>query len=232
MTRILFCLLLVFSAPAPGAAADTRLLGGDTTGATLEWTLPDYRVVAQEAPPYFTIEIDGLSGTGEAGDPRLPATGTLMALPPGTTPVVTVLDSAFDALPGLRIAPVPSLEVPADPATGTPARTRLVESGVYRRDAFFPPSIATIGFTGELRGQPVAQLRLHPVQTNPVTGEVRVYTRIRVAVTFAPVTASPAAGALSKPSAHGAGPHRPVPASPAFREIMRRSIINLSTVGD
>jgi hypothetical protein len=247
ITRIALSCLLLLAAPAWGAAADIRFLGGDLTGATVELTLPEYRLHALDAPssrivatgnvlPYTTIAIPDLTAEGAAGDPRLPAVGTLLGLPAGTRAVVSVIDTDSVSVPAVRIAPLPTLEVPADPLTGAPARTALLESDVYRKNTLFPAQIATIGFSGGLRGQPVAQVLLHPVQTNPVTGELMVHTRIRVQVSFVPVEPAThpaaAAGVRAKASAPAAGRREAAPTPPAFRELMRRSLLNFSAFGD
>lgn len=228
MIRIALSCLLLLAAPALGVAGEIRLLGANPAGVTVEVAVPAYRLApVEDAPssPYTRIEIDSLSAGGGAGDPQLPGTGTLLAVPEGTVPVVVDVQTDTEVLSGPRIAPVPSVEVPADPLTGTPARTALVESPVYTTDALFPARVAEIGAVGDLRGQPVAQLRLNPVQTNPVTGETRVHTRIRVTVAFQ--GDGNGAAASAKPGARRRS--RPVP--PAFGGLMRRAVINPPRTG-
>lgn len=54
----------------------------------------------------------------------------------------------------------------------------------YARSAWWPATPATVGAVDDLRDQVATRLQLFPIQVNPVTGEVRHYTRLRVEATY------------------------------------------------
>jgi len=54
----------------------------------------------------------------------------------------------------------------------------------YQQDAFIPSVVAELVSTGNLRSQPFAELRFNPLQYNPVSGEVRYYSRILIELQF------------------------------------------------
>ncbi len=54
----------------------------------------------------------------------------------------------------------------------------------YLTDQFSPAEPAQLASTGFVRSQRVASLRFQPFQYNPVTGELRYYSRIRLRLSF------------------------------------------------
>ncbi len=54
----------------------------------------------------------------------------------------------------------------------------------YQLDAFTPSAAAELVSTGSLRSQRFAQLRLNPLQYNPVSGEIRYARRLLVELRF------------------------------------------------
>lgn len=196
--------VLLASGIACAEGSGFAVLSSDADRVVLEFTLPDVRVEASDAGPYYVrLEAPGLTVRGAPRAPLLPATAALLAAPADRVPDVTVLEADYRTLAHLRVAPAPVLTAPADPTTGAEARYALVEGTAYGDDAFLPGPLASPGFVGAMRDRPVAQVLLFPVQYNPVRGEVRVYHRIRVLVRFVD---APAAGARAKPGGAGTVP--------------------------
>ena len=86
----------------------------------------------------------------------------------------------FDVCP----APRPALELDAsgEIAYGGMETVRTLEA--YAAYGFVPGSPAEVDSTGFIRSQRVAQVRFQPIQYNPVSGELRLYTRIVVRLAF------------------------------------------------
>lgn len=209
-----------------------HLLEADGSGATLELTVAVHTVVPlpEAGESYQLIDIPGMEPRGETGTPQLPATGTLVGLPDGMHMVATVVDAEYQEVRDIRIPPIPSLRIPADPAAGVAAEHGYAESASYRANRLLPGPLTSVGFTGALRGLPVAQLLFHPVQFNPATGTARVYHRIRVDVRFVPDT--PPASALAKAGGPDAQGRRAGAAGGRFGPIMQQAVINYHAVGD
>ncbi len=58
------------------------------------------------------------------------------------------------------------------------------DNTVYDMDSFIPSEIAEVGIVGLMRRQSVVQLKFYPIQFNPVSGVLRIHSRIRVKVSF------------------------------------------------
>lgn len=108
------------------------------------------------------ISMTGLTAYRQPGQLSLPFKTELLAIPTDASVSVQVLHADYHD-------EVVSLIAPTD--------TNSLSS------AFYPPAIADIGFTGKLRGLPVAQLRIFPVQYEADLQVLRVYEAITVQVT-------------------------------------------------
>ena len=87
----------------------------------------------------------------------------------------------------------------------------------------------SIGFQGQLRNQPVAQVLFHPMQVNPVTRMLRVYQWLRVRVEFGrPLNpADNGEASIQVLSVKGVDDNGHDP----FAGLMRRSLINADQAG-
>jgi uncharacterized repeat protein (TIGR01451 family) len=171
--------------PEPGL----RLLRSDETGVTLELWTPAVEVEQgmAESGPCDRVTVAGYAASDAAGWPALPLRGSMLGVPPGVELRLTVVEAEDIVLAGAySVCPVPHPIVDQDPAVTVRYRGMAFrrDEEAYGRDAFYPPSVAEIASTGFVRGQRVAQLRLHPLQYNPVTGQLRRYRRIRVRLDF------------------------------------------------
>lgn len=171
--------------PTPGA----QLLAADDRGITLELRTPDYTLTEQPldggvcqqlaAPDYATSDV--------AGAPALPVRGAMVGIPADVNVTLTVLEVERTRLPGVyALCPVPTPIVDFSPE-GLPdyqgyAATR--DAVVYSRNVLTPTTAAVLVETGFIRSQRFAQVQFHPFQYNPVTGELRQLTRIRVRLNF------------------------------------------------
>ncbi|MCS7282609.1 MAG: C25 family cysteine peptidase [Anaerolineae bacterium] len=154
---------------------------GEGRRVPLEWTAPP---VEFRSWPDGSVEI--VAGNYEVdarpGAPRLPFTSTLIAIPPGTTPLLRILSAEAVTLP-LRgpVAITPRTEggplnpagfslgpalAPADPLPSPSAPVLLEEMGT-------------------LRGVRLARVAFYPAV--PEEGHLRVYRRVRAEVVFVPL---------------------------------------------
>lgn len=180
--------------PAAAAGQPGRplaLLAADSRSATIEFALPAYRTsdVYSERGIEREISLPGWSYETTAGRPKLPLTGTLLQVPAGGICRLVVLEAEFDGLFGHPNPAVPRLDIDED---GRPVAVPARDTAVFGRDALYPGLLAELGEPASMRGLAVARLVFHPFQWNPVTGELRAYSRIRVRVDFdRPLPAAP-----------------------------------------
>ncbi len=129
-----------------------------------------------EKSTYNYFFIDGFGTMSQIGAPALPAHSDIIAMPKGAKGKIIILDAKYYEYDGYMIHP--ALE-PARDTEGAPSPKFKKDEAVYSRDEFFPKNIVEIVSVGVNRGTCLATTQIRPVQFNPVTGKVRVYTSIK-----------------------------------------------------
>jgi hypothetical protein len=174
----------------PPATATATVLASDATRTVVELVAPAYtaELVTHDGAAYAALTVPDLPSTGQPGQPQLPVYATLLGAPPGARVSVRVLASevATGHLPA-PILPAPATIAVDDLSQALPQPGGQVftpDAATYARSAWWPATPATVGAVDDWRDQAVTRLQLFPIQVNPVTGEVRHYTRLRVEVTY------------------------------------------------
>jgi uncharacterized repeat protein (TIGR01451 family) len=204
--------------PSSVPQAGLRLLRTDETGIVLELHTPGFQDESLDDVGCERLSVDGYATTDEAGWPQVPVRGAMVGVPTGAEVSLTVLESEGATLPGrydLCPAPQPVLRRSPSGDVYFGGETVEYDEDAYASPEFYPASLAEIVSTGFLRSQRVAQLRLHPFQVNPVTGQVRHVRRIRARIDFnSPV------GALASDDTAAEDEKSP------FEETLRQTLVN------
>jgi hypothetical protein len=149
------------------------------------------RVYSFPAPVLETIDIAGTIydrvamedcySAGSAGEPVIPSKGIFLLLPPeSTVSEITVLPGEKIVLGvGFTIEPT-SQAIPMSQTEGIPIPAP--NQAIYQSDAFYPGNLFTTVGVQSFRGYHILILLLHPIQYNPVTGELYYYTSLEVSV--------------------------------------------------
>ncbi|MCH9007771.1 T9SS type A sorting domain-containing protein, partial [candidate division KSB1 bacterium] len=132
----------------------------------------------------------------------------LFSLAPGAEIRIEILESEFEELPDIAVAPAPDTEIQWTTEEVFQRYTR--DPLIYAQNSFWPGEVVSFVETGVLRGEKIARVRVAPVQYNPVTKVVRVYRKLRFRVTF---------------SAAGTGKRAPGESEP-FRKLKRGILLN------
>ncbi len=144
------------------------------TGATVT-----YRKVSNTE--YCFFHIDGFGKIGNPGQPALPMHNDLIAIPENGNAEIIIVDAQFIEHPGYMVHP--ALQ-PALDTEGAPEPVFELDKGVYNSNKFFPEKVTDIVEIQKLRGIDIATIQVRPVQFNPVTGKIRVYSRIKYRIEF------------------------------------------------
>jgi hypothetical protein len=168
-----------------------RLLESDEHGMVLELVTPAFQVQQSVADdgPCTRLAVDGYGETEVAGWPALPVRGAMVGIPPQAALTLTVLEADTTVVPRrYDLCPVPRVVIEGDASRseGYGNMETVRDAAAYAADALYPSSLAELASTGFIRSQRVAELRFHPFQYNPVSGEVQHNRRIRVRLEFAP----------------------------------------------
>ena len=125
---------------------------------------------------------NGFIGT-RAGYPDLPSVSNTIDLPPGMTAVsaraVNCRWETVDLAGNIRPLPEPCV------LSGTPSRT-VEPAAVFSMNAFWPPEPVELAGTGYPGGTPSAEVIIHPLRYNPVTGELQRLISGTVSIGTAP----------------------------------------------
>ncbi len=115
----------------------------------------------------------------QAGAPDIPKFAASIRIPNTGNMTFEVLESEFQDFPNVTVAPSKGdLKRNIDPAT-----VPYVYGSSYEHDAFFPGSLAELKKTFILRDLRGQDLWINPVQYNPVSKVLRVYTSITLVIT-------------------------------------------------
>ncbi|HZI95211.1 MAG TPA: C25 family cysteine peptidase [Patescibacteria group bacterium] len=195
----------------------------------------------EELPPGFHRVINSdLPLLQETGRPELPYRTILIGLPAGKTIQLTARSLLSSSLGAYRLAPF----IPAD-IFGTEPRnaddghgvTRAeIESAqdplVYSEPGDYPGRLAVVQSLGVLRDQPVAEVRVYPLQYRPLDFELVHAVKIELRVRFVTATGEAARWLASAPATSrldpmpGGGPaHLQI-----FDTMMRTGLINYDMV--
>ncbi|MCK5027982.1 MAG: hypothetical protein KAR57_00005, partial [Bacteroidales bacterium] len=129
-----------------------------------------------EKSTYNYFYIDGFGTMSQIGAPAMPAYSDIIAMPKGAIGKIIILDAKYYEYDGYMVHP--TLE-PARDTEGAPSPKFKKDLVVYSKDEFFPKNIVEIVSVGINRGTGLANTQIRPVQFNPVTGKIRVYTNIK-----------------------------------------------------
>ena len=171
---------------------------------------------ANEANEKFQfLHINGFAPMQQVGAPSLPAHNDIIAMPTGANAKIVLLETQYYEYPGFNI--YPALE-PATDTEGDPEPEFYKDEKIYTTDAFFPAHIVEVTDVLLSRNTPLALTQIRPVQFNPVTGMIRVYTVIKYRIEFVGGAKS-FSDIAEKNSLH-------------YTNMLKRSILNSSSIPD
>jgi len=113
---------------------------------------------------------------GQVGAPALPAKNEVIAIPRGAEGEIIIIEANYKEYDGFMIHP--ALE-PARDTEGAPEPKFEKDEKIYSTNEFFPKNVVEITNTGISRGTKLVYVEVRPVQFNPVTKKIRVYSNIK-----------------------------------------------------
>ena len=195
-----------------------QLLESNADGVTIKMEIPNFQfgTMEHEGEQFQTVSFPRCSYTAEEGKPQLPVSGILLGVPINAEFNLQILESDYSILSNYKIYPVPKLVIRKDELSNEYSGTEFyLDKQFYAINNFYPRKPVELGFTGFIRDSRVCQVHFHPVQYNPVTRAVKLYSRLTVKINFFYSQMAPA----SKPGL-------PRPESPFYKNILRQNILN------
>ncbi len=134
---------------------------------------------------YQKISLQDYPLTTEAGKPQLPFISKLLAIPDHGEPQVEIISSDYTVLSDVNVCPVPQPQIlSSSKEQGSTENEFTIDNTVYSANQLYPEKLADLSPGSYLRGQRIARLTINPLQWNPVTKELRVYTTITIKIVF------------------------------------------------
>lgn len=172
----------------PPSEAETKKEIGEVTIRVPKINI--YEVVADgERYQRLTIADGGL--TSEIGKPELPVFGSYIEIPDGVELDVVefINEGTFTVLNGYNVYPVQeplidgSYEDEVNRSEGVIGTKNTTFYSTFNK--FYPEKIVSVGEPTMLRGHRMTSLMLYPVQYNPVTGQLKKWSRIVIRIKYA-----------------------------------------------
>jgi len=142
------------------------------------------KILAEDGINYDIVRLETFGLSGNVGHPALPSRTEKIALPDRTTPQLTVVVADYTEVGGYTI--FPAQELPTDNAASNPPFTKNAK--VYASNAYTPKTLASVAEEQTYKGTRMAFIQVNPVQYNPRTGKLRIYTHLEFRVDFIPST--------------------------------------------
>ena len=169
-------LLMTFSSLAIADDKDTRILQ-----LSYYFENPSLSTIEIEDSIYDKVTLPDCYTAGNPGEPNIPSKGAYILLPPKTKPANIRVDikSKISLGTGFDIEPIGQ----AIPITNVQIPSKLVkDETIYEKNDFYPGDMFTQVGVYSFRGYEILVLLLHPMQYNPVTGELFYFEELEVTV--------------------------------------------------
>ncbi len=131
---------------------------------------------------FTTVTAEDFECVTEPGQPRLPLNREIIAVPYGADVHLNVTTGDIRELP--LVTPV----IPAQPSLSKSERIEdaefVIDDEIYASGNWMNPEIATVEELGILRGMRLFLLTVRPVDYNPASSLIRVYSDVNVEVEF------------------------------------------------
>jgi PKD repeat protein len=160
-----------------------HLTDGGSSYFEIEYNLPSISISNKSVNgiDYNFIHVKGFGKMGDVGKPALPAHTDIVLFPNDIKPTITILETEVQILEGYYIHP--ALE-PARDTYGAPEPEFEIDNKTYSTNEFYPANPVEVTDIQYFREAPLGFVQITPVQFNPVTKQIKVYTKIKYRLEF------------------------------------------------
>lgn len=162
-----------------------------TIGAMVNFDIPGVFVTKVKGgnQTFYRFAMPGQASLSALGKPELPTLGQIIEVPLGVSFAIEVVKTREVPLDAYRVypaqRPMPDVKK-GDPRTSWPAEKFEQDKTCYLKEASYPETLGMIQTQdiGVIRGHRIVQLKVHPIQTNPVTLETKAFAQIEVRIKY------------------------------------------------
>lgn len=174
--------------PIMGAIKPTvqlRIESVDNASAVVTIDIPAVQVsdAADNGIGFKRLAVQSFATSMEIGRPAVPVRNIAMIVPENALLDVKVLEAQSRVLDDVLLHPaLRQAAIRVDHTNEEPPF--VMDAALYRVNAFYPGTLASVVRTVKYRGVGIGHIQIAPVQCNPVTKQVRVYTHLKLALTL------------------------------------------------
>ena len=128
------------------------------------------------------VQLTGCGLKGEIGSPWLPFKGVFLEIPPGVDYTVD-WDILSETGLGVSSRILPKQKADPEIEDGIP-RKFIIKEAAYQSDEYYPQRRVQVMEDGYIRGHRVLFLEISPVQYNPVAGQIRIATQMKISLSL------------------------------------------------
>lgn len=149
----------------------------------IEYSIPGFTVASLKLNnnTYQLISIKGMGRNSTIGKPALPIEEDVFAIPDNTTPVVTIIDSAYQFFEEYLVAPVQN---PPRDTYGAENPAFVIDQETYQSSSYYPSKPVSIKEIQEMRGIRLAVIQVAPVLFYPEEKKIKIYSKIHYKINF------------------------------------------------
>lgn len=167
---------------SPGQATDMTVLETDAEHVVVQVSLPGFWLYDYPAggQTWQRLEVPGCAAHDQVGMPEMPSFRKLIAMPFGTSPVITVESVEYVPYEGVALMPrqIPEVDMEHAPYDF------VINGQFYESGGLFPQDWASIDNDGVWSGLHVARLTINPFKYDPTTEQLLVASSVVVEVEF------------------------------------------------
>ncbi len=143
------------------------------------------QVITEGSETFQRVSIPSSGTLTISGEPELPVIRQLVAIPECSDVILSVNITGQTTFSNYNIYPVPTLqEVQNTDGTVYVEEMFTKDATTYAQNLYLPGENAEVVSTGYLRGQKYAEVFIYPVQFNPVSQQLIVYTNYQITLSF------------------------------------------------
>ncbi|MCD6113077.1 MAG: hypothetical protein J7J86_07405, partial [Bacteroidales bacterium] len=134
---------------------------------------------------FTEFSISKYSNTSEIGSPKLPVMRKLIEIPFGAQIKINILSYKVKEYQ-LKNFGISNKIIPTQPPIPKSGQTPdfVYNENFYKQNTYYPNKLADVDILGIMRGTRMGRLNISPVQYNPVTNTIKVYSEIEVEICF------------------------------------------------
>ena len=125
------------------------------------------------------VALNSIALPNEQGKPNLPYINRFVAIPQGSNAKIVVNNYKKEIIKDINIAPSQGIDSESDTT-----RTYIKDLSIYSKNELYPANIVSLSENMKLRGIDAVALNITPVQYNPISKELVIYTEINMSIEF------------------------------------------------